>query len=208
MKKDWLTKYSDKLESAVKRSDWKEVNKITKEMNKELKPYKWYNRGSKQFEINGQKFSKAELEGLMSDFQKNIGKDIEGLTVLKAETMAGVARTSKYKADVQDYGFSTKWYGSPVNWAYKKWDKGIGKRDLFFGAMTLSAPVYALDPVLRNSYMTYNNLAIVADPCYEKPQGEIMAAEEVQAADQQFAQARAQIDAARKNIDKQIDSLG
>ena len=207
LQKKWVTKYSAKLETAVKRSDWKELNKLTKEMNSELKPYKWYNRGSAQYEINGQTFTKAELQSLMKDFRSTIDSNIKGIAQLKSETMAGVARSQKYASDVTDYGFSTKWYSTPLNWGYKKYDKGITKGDIVTGAMTLSAPVYALQPALNNPYMTANNIAILADPSYEKHQGDIMAADQVAAQDQQFAQAKANIDTQIENIDKQIKSL-
>ena len=206
MQRDHALKCMSDLKKVKNTNDLKAILKATKEFNKTAKPQHWYSRKGSTFEINGHQYTKAELENVLgnsyklNDAVKNLAKD-------QFKVMSKVAGSSKYADIVDDFGMSNKWYAKPYNWCISKKNQGITKGDLFFGAMTLSAPVYSLDPLLRNPYMTANNIAILADPSYEKSQGEIMAADQVKAQDEQFAQAKTQLNTQINEIDKQIKSL-
>lgn len=206
MQRDHALKCMSDLKKVKNTNDLKAILKATKEFNKTAKPQHWYSRKGSTFEINGHQYTKADLENVLgnsyklNDAVKNLAKD-------QFKVMSKVAGSSKYADVVDDFGMSNKWYAKPYNWCISKKNQGITKGDLFFGAMTLSAPVYSLDPLLRNPYMTANNIAILADPSYEKSQGEIMAADQVKAQDEQFAQAKTQLNTQIDEIDKQIEAL-
>ena len=206
MRRDHALKCMSDLKKVKNTSDLKAILKSTKDFNKTAKPQHWYSRKGSTFEINGQKYTKAELENVLENSYK-LNSTVQNVAKDQFKVMSKVAGSSKYADVVDDFGMSNKWYAQPYNWAMAKYNQGITKKDLFFGAMTLSAPVYALQPALNNPSMTANNIAILADPSYEKPQGDIIAADQVAAQDQQFAQAKANIDTQIENIDKQIKSL-
>ena len=177
--------YFDKLDRAASVSDWKELCRLNKEINKQTNPYKWYTKGSTQYQIDGQTFTKAELKAINSS-TKNISSSVTDIAKQKFNVMSKVAGTSNYANDVANFGMSNKWYAQPYNWGYAKYQQGITMRQLFGAAMTLTAPVYALQPTLNNPMMSANNIAILVDPCYEKSSGDLISKEEVDTQEAEF----------------------
>lgn len=206
MQRDHALKCMSDLKRVKNTTDLKAVLDATKNFEKLAKPQHRWSRSGSSFEINGFKYTKAELEKCLGNSYK-LNDAVNSLAKDQFKVMSNVAGSTKYADVVDDFGMSNKWYAQPYNWAMAKYNQGITKGDIFFGAMTLSAPVYALDPLLRNPMMTANNIAILADPSYEEMQAERLSKEEVDAEDQKFAQAKEQLDKNIKDIDKQMKAL-
>ena len=207
LQRDYALACEQKLQNVTKMSDLKDFAKFNKEfMKKQGKPYKWYQWGSKEFDINGQKYTKAELKELMVD-SKKLNKMVKNNIKQKYNLMSDISGSKKYGNEVSDFGFSTKWYARPYNWAVSKWNQGLTKMEMFGLGMTALAPVYALDPLRSNPTFMATNLIAAANPTYNKSEGEIISAEQVQQQEQQITQAKAQIQQQILDLDHKMENL-
>ena len=199
-----------------KHKTWKELRKSSQENVKETGKLrgKWYSRWfKKDKEItinNNQTIRRSEASELLKQVkaeEKALASQIQQLTKLRMESMSKMAKHSSYKTEVEKFGFSTKWYSRPLNWGKSKLDSGMTKTEWVMGTLNVGAmvvePWWALQPLVRqNALMPVNLLTLFYDPVLDKPEGEMISAEEVNKKIQECNTALAQCE----NLEKQLNS--
>ena len=94
-----------------------------------------------------------------------------------------------------------------MNWGKSKLDSGMTKTEWVMGTLNVGAmvvePWWALQPLVRqNALMPVNLLTLFYDPVLDKPEGEMISAEEVNKKIQECNTALAQCE----NLEKQLNS--
>ena len=174
---------------------------------------KWYSRWfkkDKEITINSQTIKRSKVSELLKQVkaeEKALASQIQQLTKLRMESMSKMAKHSSYKTEVENFGFSTKWYSRPLNWGKSKLDSGMTKTEWVMGTLNVGAmvvePWWALQPLVRqNALMIVNLLTLFYDPVLDKPEGEMISAEEVNKKIQECDAALAQCE----NLEKQLNS--
>lgn len=164
-----VNQYSQLETLPTTKTQWRTFGNANKEYNSQLKGYKNAMRpwGKGEVEIHGQKFTSADKEALssaiksISKTQKGIDAQMSSLRTARFDSMRVMAKDSgnaRMSADVQDFGFSTKWYSTPYNWAQSKYygftmPKGMMGKTMALGngALYVTEPVWTLQGVAKTS---------------------------------------------------------
>lgn len=156
---DGLVNQYSQLESLPStKVQWKSFGKANKEYNAQLKEYKKAMRpwGKGEVEIGGQKFTTADKSALSSTIksirktQKGIDSQMSSLKKARFDSMKSMAKSSDsaHQTEVQEFGFSNKWYSTPYNWVQSKYYGFTMRKGIFGkGMMLANGAFYAVEPV-------------------------------------------------------------
>ena len=199
--RDNTLKTLSELDKVKSRAEWGELRQTLSDLKSETNTKSWYQFWkSGDCTINGAQYTNAELKVMgAGDFSKTLSGSIDNLAKLKSSTMSSVSTAPKFTDAVKDYGYSTKWYAKPWNWARAKWDQGMTKTEMFFSALSLTTPLYLLQPMLSNPTLAINNAIALGDSTYEQTWFNPVAKEQV---DQVDAQYLAQMEAYNKKTEE------
>lgn len=208
-----VQQYSQFENLPTTKAGWRGFENATKEYNSQLKGYKRAMRpwGKGEVEIHGEKFASADKK-LLSEAISSIRKSQKGIqqqmSALKNErfsSMQTMAASGHHAAEVNEFGFSTKWYGAPSNWVQSKYyGFSLPKTTMGYAGMLGNAALYATEPywalqgVAKTSGAMPLNGMYAYQPLQEKGETTLIPAE-------QYAQAKSGYEAQEKQIK---DALG
>lgn len=213
----------DKLDNVKTHGDWRSLRKFAAQAAKDTGKMrgKWYTRPftrDKEITIDSHNFKRADLLDDLKKVraeQKAVAAEIQQLTRLRMESMSQMAKmssSSTLSRNVSDFGFSSKWYAKPLNWAKTKWDCGMSTFEKIMGGMNISfiamEPWWALQPIVRQTYMMpVNGLTLFHDPVLDKPEGELISAADVTNLEQKYKMEIKKLKQQKMSIEAKLEAF-
>lgn len=204
------------------KAGWRGFENTAKEYNSQLKGYKRAMRpfGKGEIEINGQKFTTADkkvLSKAISSIRKSQKSVQQQMTSLKNErftSMQTMAASKAHSSEVTDFGFSTKWYGTPTNWLQSKY-YGFSLPKSTFGYVNLlgsttmyaTEPYWALQGVAKTSGAMPLNGMYAYQPMQEQGETTVIPAEQYAQVKSGYEAQEKQIKDALNQVDSQLKAL-
>lgn len=206
------------------KAEWRTFDRANKEYNAQLKGYKKAMRpwGKGEVEIGGQKFTTADKETLSAAIksirtsQSEIGQQMSALRAERFSSMRAMASGELNQAQVEEFGFGTKWYSAPSNWVQSKYygfsmPKGTMGKAMMLGnaAMYASEPAFALQGFGKAPAAMPLNGMYAYNPTREASEGltTVIPAEQYAQAKTGYDSQAQQIKDAIGQIDTQLNAL-
>ena len=217
-----LYKVLCKLDEVKTHSDWRTLRKLSAQIAKDTGRMrgKWYTRpftGGKDITIESNTFKRADLLddlAIIKTEQEALAAEIQQLTRLKMESMSQMATmssSSRLSRQVSDFGFSSRLYARPLNWAKTKWDVGTSGFEKAMGVMNagfiVMEPWWALQPVVKQAAcQPVNMLTLFYDPVIDKPEGETIDEKTVAALEEKYKKEAETLKTQLSQIESKLES--
>lgn len=210
------------VDNPTTKAQWRTFDSVNKEYNSQLKGYKRAMRpfGKGEVEINGQKFTSADKEALTTAIksirksQKDINQQMTTLKTERFSSMQAMAGLNSHSAEVNQFGFGTKWYSAPSNWVQSKYygfsmPKGALGKTMMLGNGVLYAtePYWALQGMAKTSGAMPLNGMYAHQPIQEQSETTVIPAEQYAQAKSGYETQEQQIKTALGQIDEQLRAL-